>query len=516
MTRLAFVLVAFSAAALPAAFSAAAPAPVHRVVVLTWDGMRPDFITEANTPNLWKLREEGVAFSRHHPAYLSSTEVNGTALATGSYPARSGVIANNEFRPAIDPLKPVEIQKIETIRKGDEVEGGRYLHARTVAEILQSHGQPTVIAGTKDVVYLLDRAVRQAGSGVSPVLAAGVTLPESAAAPIIAGLGEFPVVGTDDNKLARDTWTTQALIRYLWRDGLPAYTHLWLAEPDALQHSYGPGTPLALAGVRNSDRNLGLVLAELDRRGLRDTTDVLVVSDHGFSTISRKVDVAVELSKLKFEMKRATPTPLQKGEILAVSNGGSTLLYVGEHDPEVSAKLVTTLQAQDWTGVIFARNSVEGTFPLSEVHVDSATAPDFVVSLRWSDGGPVGAPGSQISDLADTSPKKGNHASLSPYDMHNTLVAAGPDFRKGITDPLPSSNLDVAPTILWILGYKDEIGYMDGRVLSEALTVEAPPLRSLNMQRLTAKRGLWNQYLEVSEVNGVRYLEEGNGGIRDN
>ena len=207
---------------------------------------------------------------------------------------------------------------------------------------------------------------------------------------------------------------------------------------------------------------------------------------------------------------------LLKGEVLAVSNGGSTLLYVGEHDPEVSAKLVTTLQAQDWTGVIFARNPVEGTFPLSEVHVDSATAPDFVVSLRWSDGGPTGAPGSQISDLGDTSPKKGNHASLSPYDMRNTLVAAGPDFRKGITDPLPSSSMDVAPTILWILGYGDEAAYMDGRVLGEALTGEAPALRSLNMQRLTVRRGLWSQYLEVSEVNGVRYLEGGNGGIVGN
>jgi predicted AlkP superfamily pyrophosphatase or phosphodiesterase len=495
------------------AFSADAPA--RRVVVVTWDGMRPDFISQANTPNLWKLREEGVAFARHHPVFLSSTEVNGTALATGVYPSHSGVIANNEFRPAVDPLKPIEIQKIETIRKGDEVEGGRYLHAPTLAEILHAHGQSTVIAGSKDVVYLLDRAAREAGPGTSTVLAAGTTLPASAAAPLVSGLGEFPATGTDENKLARDTWTTLALVRYLWKDAVPAYSHLWLAEPDALQHSYGPGTPLALEGIRNSDRNLGLVLAELERRGLRDTTDILVVSDHGFSTISRKVDVAVELSKLKFEMKRATPSPLQKGEVLAVSNGGSTLLYVGDHDPETCARLVTTLQAQDWTGVIFARSPAEGTFPLSEVHVDTAMAPDFVVSLRWTDGGPSGAPGTQTSDLAESSPRKGNHASLSPYDMHNTLVASGPDFRKGITDPLPTASTDVAPTVLWILGYRDEVGYMDGRVLGEALTGDAPALRSLNMQRLTARRGLWNQYLEVTELNGVRYLEGGNGGLSD-
>ncbi len=45
----------------------------------------------------------------------------------------------------------------------------------------------------------------------------------------------------------------------------------------------------------------------------------------------------------------------------------------------------------------------------------------------------------------------GMHVSLSPYDMHNTLVAAGPAFREGLASELPSGNIDVAPTILKIL-----------------------------------------------------------------
>ena len=44
--------------------------------------------------------------------------------------------------------------------------------------------------------------------------------------------------------------------------------------------------------------------------------------------------------------------------------------------------------------------------------------------------------------------------------MHNTLVAAGPDFRAGVRDPLPSANTDLAPTILWILGFQDAGGAM--------------------------------------------------------
>ena len=52
--------------------------------------------------------------------------------------------------------------------------------------------------------------------------------------------------------------------------------------------------------------------------------------------------------------------------------------------------------------------------------------------------------------------------------MHNTLIAAGPDFRQGIVDDTPSGNVDVAPTILKILGAKPP-PTIDGRVLSEAL-----------------------------------------------
>jgi hypothetical protein len=140
------------------------------------------------------------------------------------------------------------------------------------------------------------------------------------------------------------------------------------------------------------------------------------------------------------------------------------------------------------------------------------------VSLRWwRDKSATGAPGLQTSDLAPSSTKVGNHASLSAYDMLNTLVASGPDFRRGVANTLPSANTDVAPTVLWILGLRDEAAKMDGRVLGEALSGEAPPLKSYELKRLIARRdtraGVWEQYLQVSEVNGVRYLDEGNGSL---
>ena len=111
-------------------------------------------------PTLHKLAGEGVIFKNHHAVYVSSTEVNGAALATGCYPSRDTILANREYRPALDPLKRIEIESLSLIRKADALTGGRYIPIPTVAEILQRAGHKTAIAGSKPVVLLHDRAER--------------------------------------------------------------------------------------------------------------------------------------------------------------------------------------------------------------------------------------------------------------------------------------------------------------------------------------------------------------------
>ena len=52
--------------------------------------------------------------------------------------------------------------------------------------------------------------------------------------------------------------------------------------------------------------------------------------------------------------------------------------------------------------------------------------------------------------------------------MHNTLIAAGPSFKKGLVSTLASGDTDIAPTVLHLLDIKPSKG-MDGRILWEAL-----------------------------------------------
>src|SRR5205814_6608540 len=102
---------------------------------------------------------------------------------------------------------------------------------------------------------------------------------------------------------------------------------------------------------------------------------------------------------------------------------------------------------------------------------NSLDAPDAVMAFRWNDEpNQYGIRGMIDADW-QRGAGKGTHATLSPYDMHNTLIAAGPHFQHGGSDDLPTGNVDLAPTILHILQIASPRP-VDGRVLSEARSEE--------------------------------------------
>ena len=483
-------------------------------MLVVWDGLRPDSISDETTPTLARLAREGVFFARHHPVYPSMTEVNGTAPATGCYPGHSGVTGNLEYRPAINPLKPVAMENLATIRKGDEVTGGKYLQIPTLPELLQATGRRTAVAGTKGVVALFDRAERPAVAdpekyaAQSVVVAAGRFLPTDF--PERGHNGGFPPFPEEIHfpNVEQDAWTTNALIRWLWParlEGPPPFSVLWMSDPDYTQHQFGPDSPQAHRALASVDANLAKVLEQI-----RPGTDVLVVSDHGFSTIGRRIDLAQLLKDAGFHAAREYKDSPQPGDIVVDGLGSTVFLYVGGHDADTIRRAVAFLQASDYAGVIFTRDALPGTFAMSAAHIDSPDAPDIAVAFRWNDDkNTTGFPGEVVSD-GGRKPGQGTHASLSRYDMHNTLVASGPDFKKGWRDELPSGNVDLAPTVAHLLGLSKSTG-MDGRVLSEALVappgeVPAPP----RAERLEAGQADWRQYLQVTRYGGVDYFDEGN------
>ena len=500
----------------PPLLAAASTANPRHVVLVVWDGMRPDFVTEKYAPTLDKLARDGVRFRNHHAVYPTATDVNGAVLATGCYPNRNGLAANLEFRPAINSRQPIDMGDPDSIKRGDEAGGGKYLAAPTFVESLRAAGKKVALVGAKSVAMLFDRhndwtVVRIRGKPLT--IFAAAPLGSSAREEMIKVLGPIP----DDphaTTAQRNDFATRALTEFFWRDGVSDFSLLWLSEPDLSEHNHAPGSPDALAAIKAVDGDLSMVLSTLEKKRARDSTDVLVVSDHGFSTIRRSIDVVALLKEAGFHVAKEFSEPPQSGDILVCGNGGTVSFYVSGHDRTVTQRLVDWLQHSDFAGVIFTRDKLDGTFPLSAVRIDTSNSADIVMSFDWSaQSGQFGVQGMIDADW-NRKAGEGTHATLSPFDVHNTLIAAGPDFAVGFEDKLPTANVDVTREIMQILDLPVPQETAGRPLLEARRNLSEKSSSEVGGRILEAARdfsdGRWKQTFRVSHYQESDYIDEGN------
>jgi hypothetical protein len=152
-----------------------------------------------------------------------------------------------------------------------------------------------------------------------------------------------------------------------------------------------------------------------------------------------------------------------------VADGGA--IYVRDGDQKAVTGIVAALQRTPGVGAIFTRGNarqlldggVPGTLSFDVVSWDHDRSAQILFSPDWTDGENAhGLRGMVSSDGV------AGHGSASPWDVHNTLMAAGPDLKQGVTIEAPSANVDFAPTFLTLLGLPVPAA-MHGRPLAEAL-----------------------------------------------
>jgi predicted AlkP superfamily pyrophosphatase or phosphodiesterase len=164
------------------------------------------------------------------------------------------------------------------------------------------------------------------------------------------------------------------------------------------------------------------------------------------------------------------PENLPRDAIVIAPNGGSEYLYVPSKDSNIIKQVVSYLQSREEFGAIFVDDKygpISGTFPLSLVKLENTAGrnPDIIVSYNYDENAVV--QGMKGIEYESFNLRRGMHGSFSPFDVHNTLIAYGPDFKSGSIDNLPTGNVDVAPTIAYILGLS--LPNTDGRILAEAI-----------------------------------------------
>ena len=221
------------------------------------DGFRWDYLQRDQTPNLVRLAESGVRAERLIPVFPSKTFPNYYSIVTGLYPEHHGIVANTVFDPLFDA----------TFRMSDRdaVQDGRWWSGEPIWVTAEKQGQIT--------------------------------------APYFWVGSEAPIRGTRptywkpfDHDLPNAERIDQILTWIdLPVDRRPALLTIYFSDLDDAGHDYDPDSAAEVdRALQKVDHDIGRLLEGLDRRGLLDRINLIIVSDHGMTATSPERVIALD------------------------------------------------------------------------------------------------------------------------------------------------------------------------------------------------------------------------------
>ena len=426
----------------------ASQAPAGRVVIVVFDGLRPDMVTPDLMPHLCRFTAGGTHYTHSRAVFPSETRVNQASLVTGCWPRRHGITGNSFTAAGVAGGRLLSSGNDDDLLLVHEATGGQILGAASLGERLRAAGRQLAVvgSGTAGGTRLLHHSATSRECRFS-LYRPDRSTPAALTERITGVLGEIPPVTVPC--LPRLRYATDAFLRVVEPELAPDVSILWYFEPDWVYHYSGVGTPASLDALRGADAEFARVV-EWWNDGPRDAgTQLLTLSDHGHvTTEGAPLDLVDELTRAGW---RAGAAPDEGTELLAfLSRVGAIDVLPGAST--TPAAVVSWLRGQPWCGVVCARD-VAGTVPLAAVGLDHPDAPGIVFTTRdRPEANAHGRDGLARSGAAGLPPGGGNHGGLHPREMNNWFAAAGTRFAAGRKVAAPVGIIDVLPTVLECLG----------------------------------------------------------------
>ncbi len=481
-----------------------------KFLLVGFDGLRPDMVTEELMPNLFRFAQHGVNFENHRCYFPSETYVNLPSLVTGSTPAQHGIVANNYLDRSVDPRERFEGSSVTRIEKARQAYNGKLYGTVSAGEILGLAGRRLAVISTNtpgSVRLKHHQIFDHAHLGLSCHTPA-TSYPADEVAQIVARLGAPPQKVLPN--LEGITYATNVFLEHICRRELPDLTILWYDEPDDSCHAYGIGAPESLQALRHADSEFARVIEWWRSSDQQESLQILVVSDHGQITQKKKVSVAELLRDAGFKVD----DHLEDGADVALIAGYCGGILVRDKDPGLTRAIGDLLMAFDCGGMVFSagHDEVEGIIPGSFskglVMADHPRSPDIYYVLR-TDNEPDGH-GYIGSCCFDSGLPVGGttHGGLHPKEMHSTLIAGGSFFRESASVEACSGMTDILPTVLHGLGMSLPDS-TDGRVLYEAMAGSDGAMPDTVSEQFETGAGNYRQLLQRKRVDNSVYLDGG-------
>ena len=269
------------------------------------------------------IAREGVSLRNSHSLFPTFTTANASAMATGHMLGDTGDFSNTiytgfEVPGAGNSMTPF-LESDPVLADIDEHYSGNYLDEATILKLARDKGYSTAAVGKIGPTLIFDHTKEGRAQTIIVDDATG-------------SRKGCPAVGRDDrsaqgrqsparrpaarrqcklrqhdharhahaNGVQQDYFAavaTRAILPLFKERAKPFVLVFWSRDPDGTQHYQGdslnslvPGIngPTSLAAIRNADDDLARIRAALSELNLLDTTDIITVADHGFSTISKQ------------------------------------------------------------------------------------------------------------------------------------------------------------------------------------------------------------------------------------
>jgi predicted AlkP superfamily pyrophosphatase or phosphodiesterase len=406
----------------------------HHVLVISVDGMGSAYCTQPpaglRIPNIRKLMEHGSFADSVEGVYPTLTYPSHTTLVTGCLPAEHGIYTNLSSRQA--GKDPDDWFWFANAIKAPTLWDEARAHHLTTASV----AWPVTVGAAIDwdVPEIWDPAKGEVPDAMFVARHMDVTT----ALELGMALG-LPSPGSEDDE------NRVRLASYFLKRHRPNLMLVHLEGLDMAQHATGPGSAPALATLDREDFHIGELLDAVKTAGLETSTDVFVVSDHGFLPIMRDIRPNVLLAKAGL-LTADSEGNVTGGKIATVANGGSFFIYWPQ-GTDFSAAVTSALKPIVDQGLAYA---VFDQPSLQQMGAD----PEARLALEAPDGAEFTgrAAGALVEPLTAL---QGMHGFLpSRPGLQSAFIACGPDIRAGV-DVGHIQMTEIGATILKAMGIQD-------------------------------------------------------------
>ncbi|XP_053140055.1 ectonucleotide pyrophosphatase/phosphodiesterase family member 5 [Hemicordylus capensis] len=224
-----------------------------RVLLVSFDGFRWDYIYRVPTPNFHSIIESGIHVEQVTNVFITKTYPNHYTMVTGLYVESHGVVANEMYDPVLNETFSMNHMTIYNSKFWEDA------YPIWITNQMQGHRSgATMWPGTDVNIH-----------------------------------GVFPTHYMLYNESVSFQERVANLIKWFTSKEPINLGLLYWEEPDEKGHILGPESPLMNPVIRDIDDKLGYLVSELKKAKLWDTLNVIITSDHGMAQSSR--DRIIEL-----------------------------------------------------------------------------------------------------------------------------------------------------------------------------------------------------------------------------